>query len=115
MVDVVEVVMAIGILIAGLSLFYFTLTKSFTGDKAWNRIKEANMFNDPPPEGMEYLLLYAEVDYFEGPSDEALQLSQWDFRIVSDGQIIDPESIVEPDPAFDINFFSRYFVITKQI
>jgi hypothetical protein len=85
--------------------FTLSLTKVHRGEQAWNKIKKANRYNDPPPEGMEYLLVRAMVDYTEGPSDEALRLNQWDFRIISQGQIIEPEAIVDPEPEFDIEFF----------
>jgi len=82
-----------------------SLNESYRGEEAWSRILEANQFNDPPPEGMEYLLVYAHVDYLPGVSDEALLLDEWDFRIVSQNQILKPTSVVEPDPIFDLEFF----------
>jgi hypothetical protein len=82
-----------------------TLKESYRGEEAWDRILEANQFNEPPPESMEYLLLYAHVDYLPGASDEALQLDQWDFRIVSLNQILKPPSVVEPEPMLDLEFF----------
>jgi hypothetical protein len=94
-----------GLVMGGDKRFYLSLTEVHRGEEAWTKINKANRFNDPPPEGMEYLLLYAQVEYLEGPSDEALQLNQWDCRIVSEGQIVEPESVVEPEPEFDISFF----------
>lgn len=85
--------------------FSLTLSESYRGEEAWARIIEANQFNDPPPAGMEYLLLYAAVDYDLGPADKALNLDDWDFRIVSRDQILKPTAVVVPEPAFELSFF----------
>jgi hypothetical protein len=81
------------------------LTEVYRGEEAWARILKANRFNDPPPEGMEYLLIYAEVNYLSGPANETLHLDQWDLRLVSQNQVIQPTAVVEPEPAFDLDFF----------
>jgi hypothetical protein len=85
--------------------FSLAVTGAYRGEEAWRRILEANQFNDPPPGGMDYLLLYVQVDYHRGPADKALTLDQWDFRIVSDNQILKPTAVVEPEPAFEVAFF----------
>ena len=86
-------------------VFLLTVVESYRGEEAWARLLEANRFNEPPAEGMEYLLLYAHVDYLPGVSDQTLRLDQWDLRIVSQNQVLKPPAIVEPDPAFDLEFF----------
>jgi len=85
--------------------FTLTIAEVHRGKAAWDKIIAANQFNDPPAAGMEYLLLSVKVDYVEGPADEALTLDQWDFRIVSKGQILEPVAVVEPEPEFDVSFF----------
>jgi hypothetical protein len=86
-------------------VFVFTLTEAYRGEEAWQRIVAANQFNDPPPAGMEYLLLYAEVEYVEGPGDETLRLDAWAFRLVTDNQVLTPPAVVDPEPAFEFEFF----------
>ena len=49
--------------------------------------------------------MWLEVDYYEGPAGEALQLDWPDLDVVSKGQMIKYESVVNPDPKFDISFF----------
>ena len=95
----------LGLVLGSDKKFYLTITEAYQGEEAWSRILDANRFNDPPLDGMEYLLLYVQIDYAEGPSDEPLQLDLWDFNVVSKGQIIEVESIVPPEPEFDISFF----------
>jgi hypothetical protein len=85
--------------------FKLSVTEAYRGEGAWARIKKANQFNDPPQEGMEYLLVRISVDYLEGPQDEALQMDGFDFRAVSKGQILDVPSVVKPKPEFDISYF----------
>ena len=85
--------------------FTLAFTEIYRGEEAWPRIEAANRFNDPPDEGMHYLLLYAEVNYLEGPDDEPLMLDRGDFKSVSRGHVLDRPSVVSPDPDFDISFF----------
>ena len=94
-----------GLVMGQTKQFTLSVTRAHRGDEAWSRILEANQFNDPPLEGMEYILLYVEVDYTEGPADEPLQLDTYDFDVVSKGQVIESVSVVEPDPEFSISFF----------
>ncbi len=86
-------------------VFTLTLTKALRGPEAWLRIRDTNQFNDPPPAGMEYLLVYAEVDYVRGPANQALQLDDWDFRLVAQNRIFKPVAVVVPEPAFELEFF----------
>lgn len=79
--------------------------QAYRGAEAWSRIYAANPYNDLPPEDQEYLLLWAEVVYVDGPAGEALNLNEWSFRIVSKAQILKPPAIVEPEPAFSFSFF----------
>jgi hypothetical protein len=85
--------------------FYLSITEAYHGQEAWARVKAANMFNDPPPESMQYVLIFANIQYVAGPDDEPLQLSEFDFHSVSNGQVLDIPSVVSPDPALDISFF----------
>ena len=42
-----------------------------SGDEAWDIIKDANMFNDEPDEGMEYIMAEFEVTVVETEEDDA--------------------------------------------
>lgn len=86
-------------------VFTLTLTESLRGEEAWQRILEANQFNDPPLDGTEYLLIFAQVDYLRGPSTQVLALDEWDFRLVTRNQVLKPVSVVVPEPAFEFEFF----------
>lgn len=77
------------------------------GEEAWQRIFAANRYNDPPPPGRQYVLLYARVRYIG--NDEASQdLNGWDFRILdSQGQEWRTPAVVEPEPALsDFRLFA---------
>ena len=83
-----------------------TVLETVRGEPAWVAVQDANMFNDPPAEGNEYVLARARVEYLSGPSDETSEISVWDFNIVtSAGVTLDPPSIVDPEPAFEAQFF----------
>ncbi|MBN1660196.1 MAG: hypothetical protein JXA93_17480 [Anaerolineae bacterium] len=82
-----------------------TLTEVYRGRAAWDRVVAANQYNDPPPAAMEYLVVYAQVDYLAGPGDHTLRLSDGDFRVVTKNQVLRPIAVVEPAPAFDLEFF----------
>lgn len=86
-------------------LLTLTLTEAYRGTAAWDRVVAANQYNDPPPAAMEYLVVYAQVEYLQGPGDQTLRLNEGDFRIVSKNQVLRPISAVEPEPAFDLAFF----------
>ena len=85
--------------------FSLAVREALRGEEAWQRLLEANQFNEPPPPGMEYLLLYVAADYVSGPVHETLRLDPWRFRLVSQNQVLKPPSLVEPEPAFELEFF----------
>lgn len=78
-----------------------TMTEFIRGDEAWPPIYEANMFNDKPENGYEYILakFRFNVIYAE---DEEIQyyLSQFDFKVVSeDGKDYSIDSsCIAPEP-----------------
>lgn len=86
-------------------VFTLTLTESLRGEEAWQRVLDANQFNEPPREGVEYLLILAQVAYPRGLSGQMLPLDSWDFRIVTRNQVLEPPTIVAPEPAFKFRFF----------
>jgi len=86
-------------------VFRLAAREAVRGEEAWQRLLEANRYNDPPQPGMEYLLLYVEVEYLSGPVHGTLRLDAWSFRLVSEEQVLKPPALVEPPPAFEIEFF----------
>jgi len=92
--------------------FTFAVVEVLSGDDAYQKIMSANMFNDPAPEGFEYLVIKVSVNYLEGSSpDDLLEISSsWldDFQmgIVSNNKIItESEHVVEPKPEFSFKMF----------
>lgn len=87
-------------------LFEIGIAQVIRGADAWALIKKANRFNDPPEEGREYLIAYVTVRYLGGPPDAQLELTDYSFKVVSNGQILDDILIVvAPAPQFKIKFF----------
>ena len=86
-------------------VFRLAVQEAVRGEEAWQRLLEANRYNEPPQRGMEYLLLYIGVEYLSGPVHGTLRLDAWSFRLVSQNQVLQPPSLVEPQPAFELEFF----------
>lgn len=78
------------------------------GDEAWQDIQIANMFNDPAPEGMEYLLVKVHVKSTYDDSEEH-NIGGCDFDVTGDNLTLytcSTASVVEPDPQLDANLFT---------
>ncbi|KAA3659828.1 MAG: DUF4352 domain-containing protein [Chloroflexi bacterium] len=76
------------------------------GEEAWQAIQSANQFNEPPKEGMEYILvkLYVKSTYTD---DEAHTIGSSDFRVTGDQYIrYSSASVVEPEPQLDAELFT---------
>ena len=85
-----------------------TLLEVISGDEAWELIKAANQFNDPPGEGMQYIMAKFSVTYHTdiGGEDRPLELNSVDFSYsTSSYRIENLPRVVEPDPAFDIELY----------
>lgn len=85
-----------------------TLLEVISGDEAWELIKAANQFNDPPGEGMQYIMAKFSVTYHTdiGGEDRPLELNSVNFSYsTSSYRIEDLPRVVEPDPAFDIELY----------
>lgn len=79
-----------------------TIKESISGSSAWNKIKNANMFNDEAPEGKEYILVKAEVNILSTEGDKAISLYNGSFKSFSGTNVeYDIPSVVKPDPRFD--------------
>ncbi len=56
----------------------FRVREVLLGEAAWQALQEANQFNEPPPRGMQWLLLRLEV---VNQSNRSLELTQGDFLV----------------------------------
>lgn len=71
------------------------------GDEAWRSLRAANQFNDPAPEGLEYLLVQLRVTSTAAGTDaHAIQAS--DFKITGDRLVRKlPAAAVTPEPRLE--------------
>jgi hypothetical protein len=77
------------------------------GDDAYEKILEANQFNDLPPVGMEYILIWVEAEYFGAEDEFGLINSSW-FRSMNPlGEMYQTISVVEPSPELNAELFSN--------
>ena len=82
-----------------------TVLESLRGEDAWDAIQEANRFNDPPDEGMEYVLLRARVRYI-GSEDEDEPASESLFRATGSEHILyDSPWVTDPEPELDADLY----------
>ncbi len=71
----------------GASTIELELLELVSGDEAWNRVNQANMFNDAPREGQEYILALFRVKVLE-TEREPLAITHALFDAVSaDGKV----------------------------
>jgi len=71
------------------------------GEKVWEEIYAANMFNDEPKQGFEYLLTKIRVAYTSGES--STHISEFDFKAYAEGVGYNPSWQILPDdkPEFE--------------
>jgi hypothetical protein len=90
--------------------FQVTLREVLRGDAAYQRLLEANRYNDPPGEGAEYLLALVEVRSI-ATKDETVLVSDSDFYSVRgdadnvEGSAMRYASVVEPEPALSFYLY----------
>ncbi|HOZ37397.1 MAG TPA: hypothetical protein PLH64_01485 [Anaerolineaceae bacterium] len=78
------------------------------GADAWTDIQAANSYNEPAPEGMEYLMVKIHVKCTYNDSDEH-SISGYDFYVTGDKAILyttGMASVVKPEPELDATLFS---------
>lgn len=84
------------------------LLEVMRGDEAWSAILAANQYNDPAPEGMEYLLLKLHVKSTYTDSDEHT-IGHCDFDVTGDRLILYSclsVFAVTPEPQLDATLFT---------
>jgi hypothetical protein len=82
-----------------------TVKEVIRGADAWEAIQEANQFNDPPEEGMEYLLAKVKIRYI-GTTDEAMRIDKYSFESTgSQNELYDSASVSPPEPVLDVALY----------
>lgn len=84
------------------------ILESKRGVDAWTDIQAANQYNEPAPEGMEYLLIKIHVKCTYNDSDEH-SISGYDFDVTGDKAILYTNgmaSVVEPTPELDAKLYA---------
>jgi len=88
-----------------------TVKELIRGPQAWSMIIDANMFNDPPREGYEYILVKIKFELLSAPTAETYyRIDGRQFDAVSnEGLVYDTPSVVEPEPQLDIKLYPGAF------
>lgn len=74
-------------------------------EQAWTTIKEANQFNEPPAEGMEYVLALIKVRYI-GQALQAQSIDSFSFKSKGSRNVLyDQPSVVAPEPTISAYLF----------
>jgi len=76
-----------------------TVVNLIKGNQAWEIIHEANMFNDPPASGMQYIIITVKVKNTSSEEEPCL-VSDWDFELVGSSNKVfhgTERSVVLPD------------------
>jgi hypothetical protein len=82
-----------------------TVLEVVRGDEAWQMAQEANQFNDPPDEGMEYVAARVNVRYIS-TTDKAETIDGSSFNTTgSANTLYDLPLVVDPEPALDVALF----------
>jgi hypothetical protein len=83
----------------------FQVLEVIHGDEAYDLLMEANMFNDPPGEGLEYMLLEIWAQNLD-TMEEAQTIDGSMFHVTADNNILYRYPyVVEPDPQFDARLY----------
>lgn len=78
------------------------ILETVRGEKAMQMLTDANMFNDEPDEGYEYILAKVAVSALSVENDGAFSLNDYYFKTFSSNNEEMPRaSVVEPKPQFD--------------
>ena len=76
------------------------------GDEAWGLLQTTNQFNEPPPTGMQYVLVRLKATSTYADAESHL-ISQSDFGLTGDRLILyDYASVVVPEPELNAELFT---------
>jgi hypothetical protein len=77
-----------------------------SGEQAWQTILAANQFNDPPPDGLLYVLVHVRVRYI-GLAEGQHNIGEDAFALLTDsGETFDSPSVVEPEPELYFDLYA---------
>lgn len=83
-----------------------TVKEVLRGKKAWTKIENANMFNDEPREGYEYILAKIDVSIDNVKDDKAISINGYDFDCYSSNNVeYERASVVTPEPKLDTSLY----------
>lgn len=84
-----------------------SVSQVIRGEQAWQMIQEANLFNEEPKSGYEYLLVKAKVAITKNAKpDAAVDLWGGDFTLIStSGTAYEYPLVVTPDPVLDASIY----------
>ncbi len=75
------------------------------GDEAWMMVQEANQFNDPPEDGMEYVAVQAHIRNIDS-RDQSYMFDTYEFRSTGSASVLyDQPSVVAPSPILEGTLF----------
>jgi len=76
------------------------ITQAVRGDEAWQMIQEANIANEPPSLGKEYLVAYVIANYLEGPQGQSYKINPFDFNYLDERlRLLQPAHwVIVPEP-----------------
>jgi hypothetical protein len=82
-----------------------TVLEAVRGDRAWAMVQEANQFNDPPEEGMEYVAVKTSVRYISTVDEPETMDSTYFNSTDSANVLYDLPMVVDPSPALDVTLY----------
>ena len=95
-----------------------TVKSVLRGEKAFEKITEFNRFNDPAPEGLEWVLIELELNYLEGNEDTPLRTPGYFKVFDSKGKEVKQDAYASLSPEFSgVEIFPKvihtgYYAIT---
>ncbi|NUM48200.1 MAG: DUF4352 domain-containing protein [Anaerolineales bacterium] len=82
-----------------------SIVEVIRGEDAWTMVQEANQFNDPPDEGMEYIAVKVHVRNIS-TDDQSTSIDSFYFKTTGSASVLyDLPSVVDPEPALDANLY----------
>jgi len=83
----------------------FQVREVIRGDDAYDMLLEANEFNEPPPEGLEYMLLRVHVRNLD-TQEEAQEIDGSMFHVTGDNNVLYRYPyVVEPEPELEARLY----------
>jgi hypothetical protein len=88
-------------LVSGTYTIAITVNEIVSGEAAYDILLDANKFNDPPEDGMEYVIANITAELIDHDSDGAVSISKFNFDAFSgSGSEYERVSVVDRKPAF---------------